>query len=742
MLLRAFLLSLFVLLFVSYGVSDAQTTGQTRNNSNTFQVFDGTVFDTPDYGSLGGCSVSGQMQYSGGTMRFCNGSTWRNLDSGVNNGGCSTAGQIRRNTTWLEFCNGTNWRKINPTHIDGACLNEGASNNLCNDGTANDAAIADTSAQWRWRCDGLYGGSNSGTCYKNKPINGVCTNEGASNNLCSAGIANDGAISDTSAQWRWRCDGQYGGSNSGTCYKNKPVNGVCNNATRNACSAGTSNDGAIADTSVYWRWRCDGQYGGSNSGTCQKNKPVNGVCNNATRNACSAGTSNDGAIADTTAQWRWRCDGQYGGSNSGTCAKNKASCSATTISNCSLGAIASGSSTGSCAGGYSGSCSYLCNNGAWSANSNSCALTPVNGVCNNATRNACSAGTPNDGAIADTTAQWRWRCDGQNGGSNSGTCAKNKASCSATTISNCSLGATASGGSTGSCASGYTGSCNYTCNNGTWSSNSNSCAFGGGGTCTGPTGGTMFNNSCGNYSGYACDHICCGGTVYTMNCGAAHTFDGICGNDCSSLPPPSCKTTDCVAGAGVPGCNVGTVSNAYNPNTEGMNCTWKCNYAGSSVSCSSTIPAGGCFAAGTYVSMSDGSFKAIEEINIGESVKGMDGAHNVVEEVLIHNFEENTLYAFNGGAFFVTAEHPFMTEEGWKAIDPELTINRNADFVEQYGKPNVLKVGDVLIKENGKKMLIETIESRDRYPTKMPVYNLRVNGNSTYYADGYLVHNK
>ncbi len=227
-----------------------------------------------------------------------------------------------------------------------------------------------------------------------------------------------------------------------------------------------------------------------------------------------------------------------------------------------------------------------------------------------------------------------------------------------------------------------------------------------------------------------------------MNCGAAHTFDGICGNDCSSLPSPSCKTTDCVAGAGVPGCTVGTVSDAYNPNTEGMNCTWKCNYAGDSVSCSKTIAGGGCFAAGTYVSMSDGSFKAIEEISIGESVKGMDGAQNIVEEVLIHNFEENTLYAFNGGAFFVTAEHPFMTEEGWKAIDPEMTINRNADFVEQYGKPNVLKVGDVLTKENGEKMVIETIESRDRYPSKMPVYNLRVDGNSTYYADGYLVHNK
>ena len=596
MLLRAFLLSLFVLLFVSYGVSDAQTTGQTRNNSNTFQVFDGTVFDTPDYGSLGGCSVSGQMQYSGGTMRFCNGSTWRNLDSGVNNGGCSTAGQIRRNTTWLEFCNGTNWRKINPTHIDGACLNEGASNNLCNDGTANDAAIADTSAQWRWRCDGLYGGSNSGTCYKNKPINGVCTNEGASNNLCSAGIANDGAISDTSAQWRWRCDGQYGGSNSGTCYKNKPVNGVCNNATRNACSAGTSNDGAIADTSVYWRWRCDGQYGGSNSGTCQKNKPVNGVCNNATRNACSAGTSNDGAIADTTAQWRWRCDGQYGGSNSGTCAKNKASCSATTISNCSLGAIASGSSTGSCAGGYSGSCSYLCNNGAWSANSNSCALTPVNGVCNNASRNACSAGVSNDGAISDTTTHYRWRCDGQNGGSNSGTCsitrpgvcgsaAGGSAVPSQPTSNQCSYGTYTDLSDTGSY---WQWRCNGNPNSGTCQrarsaavvngacgpadgsttltgmpSGAQACSAGnfvagfsfpnprtgttmyswtcegtGGGSddsCSGSGagGGSCFEGNCVRRAGSNCDTVCCGGSEINLNCGGfPKTFDELCMTPC------------------------------------------------------------------------------------------------------------------------------------------------------------------------------------------------------------------
>lgn len=50
------------------------------------------------------------------------------------------------------------------------------------------------------------------------------------------------------------------------------------------------------------------------------------------------------------------------------------------------------------------------------------------------------------------------------------------ASCSATTINNCSLPTTPSGSSAGSCASGYSGSCNYSCSGGTWGMNSNSCA--------------------------------------------------------------------------------------------------------------------------------------------------------------------------------------------------------------------------------------------------------------------------
>ena len=104
------------------------------------------------------------------------------------------------------------------------------------------------------------------------------------------------------------------------------VNGICNNAVRNDCRSGTSNDGTYSDTSTYYRWRCDGINGGSNSGVCSKlipSTPDPGVCNNAVRNGCSGGSSNDGAYSDTSTEYRWRCDGLNGGSNSGMCSKIK-----------------------------------------------------------------------------------------------------------------------------------------------------------------------------------------------------------------------------------------------------------------------------------------------------------------------------------------------------------------------------------------------------------------------------------
>ena len=62
------------------------------------------------------------------------------------------------------------------------------------------------------------------------------------------------------------------------------------------------------------------------------------------------------------------------------------------------------------------------------ANSGKCSLrvsdVPVDGVCDETVRNGCAAGTPNDEAFPDYSTIYVWRCDGQHGGSNSEKCVK------------------------------------------------------------------------------------------------------------------------------------------------------------------------------------------------------------------------------------------------------------------------------------------------------------------------------
>ena len=265
---------------------------------------------------------------------------------------------------------GRNSSKCFIRSVNGVC--DDSVRNGCSAGTPNDDAIADTANAYLWRCDGLHGGADSEKCHKFIPVDGVC-DENARNG-CAAGAANDGAVPDSSNAHLWRCDGLHGGANSEKCFKFIPVDGACDESVRNGCSAGTANDDAIADTSSAYLWRCDGLHGGANSERCRKSIPVDGVCDESVRNGCSAGTANDAAIADTSSAYLWRCDGLHGGANSERCRK----------------------------------------------------FIPVNGACDESVRNGCSAGTANDAAVADTASHYQWRCDGSNGGSNSGVCSAEK----------------------------------------------------------------------------------------------------------------------------------------------------------------------------------------------------------------------------------------------------------------------------------------------------------------------------
>lgn len=142
-----------------------------------------------------------------------------------------------------------------------------------------------------------------------------------------------------------------------------------------------------------------------------------------------------------------------------------------------------------------------------------------------------------------------------------------------------------------------------------------------------------------------------------------------------------------------------------------------------------------CFTPETLVTLHNGEKRRIDEVVIGDRVLGENGEINTVLGIETPQLGERKLYGFNGDKAFVTAEHPFMTTEGWKSIDPELTFLENPNL-----KVSTLQIGDVLVTEE-KEVLIYSINSEVSDKNSI-VYNLVLDGNNTYYADGYLVHNK
>lgn len=159
---------------------------------------------------------------------------------------------------------------------------------------------------------------------------------------------------------------------------------------------------------------------------------------------------------------------------------------------------------------------------------------------------------------------------------------------------------------------------------------------------------------------------------------------------------------------------------------------------------------GSCFPAGALVTMSDGSKKPIETIQVGDMVKphseyNWDEGANEVLDFIERESEERLIFTINapGVSLEVTQGHPILTTDGWKAIDvytareihPEMDISK-------------LKVGHtlrliLLDEESGEygpsEQIIESIieDARD-----IPVYNLNVTGNDTYIVNDVAVHNK
>jgi hypothetical protein len=137
--------------------------------------------------------------------------------------------------------------------------------------------------------------------------------------------------------------------------------------------------------------------------------------------------------------------------------------------------------------------------------------------------------------------------------------------------------------------------------------------------------------------------------------------------------------------------------------------------------------------------MADGSVKNIEDVTIGEQVLGTDGVANTVLGYDRPMLGTRLLYSFNGGEYFVTAEHPFLTTDGWKSLSVPALIAEDPDLAEALGV-TTLEVGDEIMRLDGTTQLIETIDSQAAPDQQL--YNFILDGNNTYHADEYVTHNK
>ena len=159
-----------------------------------------------------------------------------------------------------------------------------------------------------------------------------------------------------------------------------------------------------------------------------------------------------------------------------------------------------------------------------------------------------------------------------------------------------------------------------------------------------------------------------------------------------------------------------------------------------------------CFSANVNITLSDGTFKKINEIEVGDVVQGWDGKTIEVAGKVIaidhrHTVgshaeackslgDEPSLYTINDTKVEFTPEHPFLTKEGWKSLVPD--PNQEPYKTEQEVK--VLKEGDE-ININGIWTLVESI-SKVRSDSEEKVYNITVEGIHSYLANGIVVHNK
>jgi hypothetical protein len=240
------------------------------------------------------------------------------------------------------------------------------------------------------------------------------------------------------------------------------------------------------------------------------------------------------------------------------------------------------------------------------------------------------------------------------------------------------------------------------------------------------------NDACSpNRSYLACANGVCSPGETCSSCAAdCGVCPPLCGNDlcqtgetCSSCP------SDCGSCPSGPVCGNGSCQSGETCETSGGfgQCQADCGC------CAGWKPI--CFAAGTPVTMADGSTRAIDQLAVGDMVLAYEERSGRVvparvSRTYVHDGSQEGLIAVNG-SLLATADHPF--------------------YVSGRGAPvraGDLRVGDELLLLDGipgtptAGLATLAVDSLRPLPPAPTVYNIEVEGPHNYFAGGVLVHNK
>jgi len=151
------------------------------------------------------------------------------------------------------------------------------------------------------------------------------------------------------------------------------------------------------------------------------------------------------------------------------------------------------------------------------------------------------------------------------------------------------------------------------------------------------------------------------------------------------------------------------------------NCTY--DYSGPTI----------CFIAWTRITMADGTYKNIEDVQIWDVLK-WETSYNKVLQFYRPLLWNDNLVSYNNSDYFVTESHPFKTLHGRKSLQPIISIKLSQIPV------TILKPWDQFITETWTEILYQIQKRKWDHNTQL--YNFTVDWDHTYFANGYLVHNK